>query len=149
MWRGAVFSVSLEQIGREEMSSPLSAFNFAVGFQLRSKVKSMKIRNKTESKASRGPMISTQISLISCQRQKVISPSLVVWTHCFRCLYAACSFSRSSCFSFIFFSQSTCIGYSGRIFTVSTCIAERMMCTLVKYVFAYLRRMCLQMDSLM
>lgn len=61
MWRGAIFYVSLEQIV-EAMSSPLFALNFAIGFQLKSKAKSMKIRNKTESKASRGPMISTQIS---------------------------------------------------------------------------------------
>lgn len=61
-WRGTVFSVSLEQIVREVMSSPLFAVNLATGFQLRSKTKSMKIRNKSESKASRGSAMSTQMS---------------------------------------------------------------------------------------
>lgn len=42
------------------MSSLLFAVNFAIDFQLRSKAKSMKIRNKTESEVSRDRTISAQ-----------------------------------------------------------------------------------------
>lgn len=66
-----VFSVWLEQIVREARNSTLFAVNFTTGFQLRSTAISMKIRNKTESQASRGPVISTQISLISSSEAEV------------------------------------------------------------------------------
>ena len=42
------------------MSSSLFAVNFAIDFHIRSKGKSMKIRNKTESEVSRDHMINAQ-----------------------------------------------------------------------------------------
>lgn len=60
-----IFSVWLERTVQEAMNSTHFAVNFTTGFQLRSTAKSMKIRNKTESQATNGPVISTQIFLIS------------------------------------------------------------------------------------